>query len=86
MNSCQICAEFRFYRSKTRTVLKAAQPFKRLSLDFKGSLPLKTLNKYMLTIIDKYSHFPFTIPCLYITAMIVIQALCFLFAVFGLLD
>ena len=37
----------------------------------------------MLTIIDKYSRFPFIIPCPDVTATTVIQGLCSLFAILG---
>ena len=48
-NSCQTCAENkpRFYKPPQATLVKATQPFERLSLDFKGSLPSKTENKYI---------------------------------------
>lgn len=84
-NSCQICAENkpRFYKPPQTTLIKATQPFERLNLDFKGPLPSKTQNKYMLTVIDEYSRFPFVIPCPDVTATTVIQGLCSLFAIFG---
>ena len=82
-NSCQICAENkpRFYKPPQATLMKATQPFERLNLDFKDPLPSKTQNKYMLTIIDEYSTFPFVIPCPDVTATAVIQGLCALFAI-----
>ena len=82
-NSCQICAENkpRFNKPPQATLVKATQPFERLNLDFKGPLPSKTQNKYMLTIIDEYSTFPFIIPCPDVTATPVIQGLCSLFAI-----
>ena len=84
-NSCQICEENkpRFYKPPQATLVKTTQPFRRLYLDFKGPLPSKTQNKYMLTIIDKYSRFPFIIPCPDVTATTVIQDLCSLFAILG---
>ena len=85
INSCQICAENkpRFYKPPQATLVKATQPFERLNLDFKGPLPSKTQNKYMLTIIDEYSRFPFVIPCPDLTATTVIQGLCSLFTIIG---
>lgn len=76
VKTCRICAEHkpRFYK-----------PIKnKLFLDFKGSLPSKTSNNYILTIIDEYSRFLFTIPCPDIKASSVIQNLCSLFVIFGL--
>ena len=82
-NSCQICAENkpRFYKPPQATLMKATQPFERLNQDFKGPLPSKTQNKYMLTIIDEYSRFPVIIPCPDVMATTVIQRLCSLFAI-----
>ena len=84
-NSCQICEENkpRFYKPPQAKPVKASQPFERLYLDFKGPLPSKTQNKYMLTIIDKYSRFPFVIPCPDLMATTVIQGLCSQFAILG---
>ena len=77
-NSRQICAENkpRFYKPPQVTLEKTTQPFERLKLDFKGPLPSKTQNKYMVTINDEYSTFPFVIPCSNVTATTVIQGLC----------
>ena len=84
-NSCQICAENkpRFYNPPQATLVKANQPLERLNLDSKGPLPSKTQNKYMLTIIDEYSRFPFVIPCPNVTATTVIPGLCSLFSILG---
>ena len=38
-------------------------PMERLSIDFKGPLPSATRNRYLLTVVDEYSRFPFAIPC-----------------------
>ena len=58
---CKVCSELRptFYKPQVANVIKATQPFKRLSLDFKGPLPTSPKNRYLLTIIDEYSRFPF---------------------------
>ena len=63
-SSCEVCLELKpiFYKSKG-TLIKATQPFERLNIDFKGPLPSSTTNKYMLTVVDEYSHFPFAFPC-----------------------
>ena len=44
-----------FFRPEEKTLIKATQPFERLSINFKGPLPSATSNKYLLTVIDKYS-------------------------------
>lgn len=84
-NSCRTCAEIkpRFYKPKTGVLIKATQPFERLNLDFKGPLPSKTKNRYILTIVNEYSRFPFAFPCSDILAAAIIQCLCSLFAIFG---
>ena len=43
-------------------LIKATQSFERLGVDFKGFLPSKSTNKYILTIIDEYSRFHFAFP------------------------
>ena len=62
-----------FYKHKLRTLAKPTQPYKRLDLDFKGPLPTKTKNKYILKEIDEYSRFLFVFPCLDDSAETVIQ-------------
>jgi hypothetical protein len=64
--------------------VKATQPFERLSVDFKGPLPSITGNKYLLTIIDEFSRFPFAFACSNISASTVINCFYQLFAIFGL--
>lgn len=85
--SCKTCAENqpKFYPPNTSKVIKSMQPYESIALDFKGLLLSKTPNKYMLTIIDEYSWFPFTIPYPNLSYAMVIQALCSVFAIFGLL-
>jgi len=84
-NSCQICklCKPQFYRPEKSNLVKATQPFERLSIDLKGPLPSSTRNKYMLTIVDEYSRFPFAIPCADMKASTVYQSLCYLFSIFG---
>ena len=35
----------------------------QLNIDFKGPLPTSSQNKYILTIVDEFSRFPFAFPC-----------------------
>ena len=60
-SSCSICKECkpRFQKSEPVHIIKATQPFERLNIDFKGPLPN---DKYMLTVIDEFSRFPFAFP------------------------
>ena len=85
-SGCKICAECkpRFYVPPDKVnLIKATQPFERLNLDFKGPLPSETKNKYILTVIDEYSRYPFAIPCPDITAGTVCKELYQLFSLFG---
>ena len=63
-NSCLICNECkpRFHRPDKTHLIKATQPFERLNIDFKGPLPSTSRTKYMLTVVDEFSRFPFAFP------------------------
>ena len=86
VGSCVICAKLKpqFTRLDTVPLIKATQPFERLSLDFKGPLPSTTRNKFLLTIVDEYSRFPFAYPCSDISTKTVIGCLNNLFSLFGM--
>ena len=87
-NSCKSCAYLkpRFLRSEG-TLIKATAPFQRLSLDFKGPLPPSNKgNRYLLTIIDEYSCFPFAYACRDMTSGTIIHCLNHLFSIFGMPD
>ena len=75
ISSCKVCAENkpRFRRPEEKALSKATQPFGRLSIDFKGPLPSATSNKYLLTVVNEYSRFPFAIPCSNISTNTVIR-------------
>ncbi|KER23840.1 hypothetical protein T265_14560, partial [Opisthorchis viverrini] len=85
ISSCKVCAELkpRFWKSSGR-LIKATQPFERLSLDFKGPLPSNTRNRYLLTIIDEFSRFPFAFACADMTSATVIDCLTQIFCLFGM--
>ena len=82
---CPTCAEIkpRFNRTQGK-LIKATQPFERLNIDFKGPLPSATRNKYLLTVVDEFSRFPFAFPCSDMTSETVIKCLNKLFSIFGL--
>ena len=61
----KVCARVKL-RKDREILIKAKPPMERISIDFKGSLPSSTLNKYLFIVIDKYSRFPFAFPCKYI--------------------
>ena len=83
---CPICAELKpkFYTPPRVHLVKATQPFERLSVDFKGPLPSATQNKYLLTVIDEFSRFPFAFACSNVSSSTVINCFCQLFSIFGL--
>ena len=83
---CPVCAELKpkYFVPFQNHLIKATQPFERLSVDFKGPIPSSTRNKYLLTIVDEFSRFPFAFPCSDISASTVIRCFCQLFSIFGL--
>ena len=48
--SCKICAECKpcFFKPMDSNLMKATQPFERLSIDFKGAFPNVTQNRFIL--------------------------------------
>ncbi|XP_054276457.1 uncharacterized protein LOC128995463 [Macrosteles quadrilineatus] len=85
-NKCPMCAEIkpRFYKTTNAHLIKATKPFERLNVDFKGPLPSCTRNRYLLTIIDEYSRFPFAYPCSDMSSSTVVRCLENLFSIFGM--
>ncbi|XP_055869763.1 uncharacterized protein LOC129923337 [Biomphalaria glabrata] len=86
VNQCKTCAELkpRFFKQFSGTLIKATQPFQRVSIDFKGPLPSATHNKYLLTMVDEYSRFPFAYPCPDMSSSTVIKCLNQLFSFVGM--
>ena len=84
--SCDACCQLkpRFFHGIESHTIKASRPFERLSMDFMGPKVSATRNKYILTIVDEYSRFPFMFPCPDMTAATVIRCLRSLFSMFGL--
>ena len=86
ISTCQACAQIKpqFYTNQQNTLIKATQPFERLSMDFKGPIPSVTVNKYILTVIDEFSRFPFAFACPDTSTKTVINCLTQLFCIFGM--
>ena len=86
ISQCRVCAEIkpRFFRPPDGILIKATQPFERLSVYFKGPLPSASRNKYLFTVIDEYSRFPFGFPCSDMSLQTVINCLISLFSAFGM--
>lgn len=82
---CRVCSEIKpRFLKYTGTLIKATTPFERLALDFKGPLPSTNKNKYLLTIIDEYSRFPFAYACPDTSSKTIINCLKDLFSIFGM--
>ncbi|CAG2229552.1 unnamed protein product [Mytilus edulis] len=86
IKQCEICAKVKpqYAKPNASPLVKATQPFERLSIDFKGPLPSVSTKKYILTVVDEYSRFPFAFPCSDMTSATVIQCLRQLFDLFGM--
>lgn len=85
--SCRVCCECkpRFFKPSVQNhLIKATQPMERLNVDFKGPLPSITRNKYMLTVVDEFSRYPFAIPVPDLTASTVNRGLSQIFSMFGI--
>ena len=85
--SCRDCAEVKpryFKPQQPQHLIKATAPFERLNLDFKGPLPTNTKNKFILTIVDEYSRYPFAFPCTDTSTDSVKSCLTSIFGVFGM--
>ena len=86
VQGCKDCREVKASFLKPRNsmnLVKATQPFERISVDFKVPLQSVTNNKYLLVIVDEFSRFPFVYPCNNMKARTVIEKLTDLFCMFG---
>ena len=85
INTCITCHELkpRFHKNGG-TLIKATAPFERLNLDFKGPLPSTNKNRFLLTIVDEYSRYPFAVPCPDTSASTIITSLQNIFSLFGM--
>ena len=86
VNACPTCSEIkpRFHK-EVGTLIKATKPFERLNVDFKGPLPqAPSGHRYLLTVVDEYSRFPFAFPCLDMTSDTIMKHFTHLFSTFGL--
>ena len=86
VESCRMCSAVKpqFYRPPLSQLVKATQPFERLNIDFKGPLPCNSPQRYLLTVVDEYSRFPFAFPCSNVNAQSVSACLTQLFVLFGM--
>ena len=77
ISACKVCGEIkpRFHKPPFIPLIKATQPMERLSVDFKGPLPSRSKHKYVLTVVDEYSPYPFAFPCSNVDTKTVIACL-----------
>ena len=73
------------FRPTPGTLIKATQPLERLSVDFKGPLPKSKYsgNRFILTVVDEFSRFPWAIPCKDTSTSSAIRCLNEIFSMFG---
>ena len=64
-------------------LIKATQPFERISIDFKKTLLSVSKNKYLLVVVDEFSRFLFAYMCPDIKSATVIEKLTHLVSIFG---
>lgn len=85
VTNCSTCRECkpRYYKPPPGILIQATRAWERLSVDFIGPLPSSTRNRYILTVVDEYSRYPFAFPCSDMSAEIVAKHLFELFSMFG---
>ena len=86
IQACKDCSKVKasFLKPEDKmNLIKVTQPFKQISIDFKGPLLFVSKNKYLLVIVDEFSHFPFAYACPDIKSATVIEKLIHLFSIFG---
>ena len=81
------CAKIkpRFFNSPNNILIRSTAPFQCLSVDYKGPIPISSSGcRYMLTVVDEYSRFPFAFPCHDWSSQTPIPCLMTIFSIFGL--
>jgi len=87
-DTCKTCLECKpvfFHPDEIGKIIRASKPFERLGMDIIG--PKKPAhpsgNQWILSIVDKYSRFPFAFGLKDITSKSIINCLKQLFSLFG---
>ena len=85
-SECRTCAKIKpnFFKPESAKLIKSTQPWERLSIDFKGPLPSQSKNRYILTVVDEFSRYPFAFPCSNMESSTVIKCFVQLFSIFGM--
>ena len=85
--ACNICNQCKphIYVPDKKVLIKATRPIEMSKSGFQRTChQILLYNKYILTIIDEYTRFPFAIPCPDVKTTSIIKALCQIFSIFGL--
>ena len=86
-SECTTCAKIkpRFFNFPNDILIRSTAPFQCLSVDYKGPIPISSSGcRYMLTVVNEYSQFPFAFPCYDCTSQTAIQCLMTIFSIFRL--
>ena len=84
--NCKTCAEVKsqLYCPEQHKLIKAAQFWECISIEFKRSLESNKRNPYFLSVTDKYSRFPFVFPCSNMSAEVILKCIESLLSMFGM--
>lgn len=85
VSSCDICAKHkpRFPSIPVGRLVVSTFPWQRISIDFVGPKPSSSPNKFLFTVVDEFSRFPFAFAVRGPTTQSAIQCLSSLFTLFG---
>lgn len=85
VRGCRICAEekARPFRPDPTPLVAASQPWQRLSIDFMGPKPSNSAFRYLFTVIDECSRYPFAFCLESATASAAMDCLKPLISLFG---
>ena len=78
--SFNLCADF--FQPDALPLIKITMPYERLSADLKGTRPSSSHIRFLFTVIEEYSRFPFACPDM--LSKIVIKCLTQLSVIFGI--
>ena len=86
VSKCLVCSELKpnFYKPPAAQVVESTQPSEKLLIDFKGPSPSIDNKRFLLTIVDEYSRFPFGFASSNVNAQSVISCVNQVLAIFGM--
>ena len=71
-SECTTCARIKpqFFDSATNILIHSTAPFQRLSIDYKGPIPVSSTGyRYIFTVVDEYSRFSFLLSLVVIALL-----------------